>query len=276
MRYLVIIFLLTLNGLVWLWGHDHLRSVGLPAPSLSTDASAERPNDAKAAKAAKAAAEAAAETDGALAPDAARDVAPVALVAPVTPVAPAPPSTPAASTPAAETPTSAVPPPFTNATSQSVMPASCWQARFWPAEAKSALLAALTRQADDVLWRLLPSQLDQRWVVINDGSGQALAQLKTRLRRAGLDYRDSKPPLPPGVIVGTFSTEGAANALLAELNARREQGFEVRQSRPDSLVWEVAIYAHTAVDRDRLLAALDAIPRYDNGELRISDCPDKP
>ena len=86
MRYLVIIFLLTLNGLVWLWGHDHLRSVGLPAPSLSTDASSERPNDAKAAKAA----EAAAETDGALAPDAARDVAPVALVAPVTPVAPAP------------------------------------------------------------------------------------------------------------------------------------------------------------------------------------------
>lgn len=156
------------------------------------------------------------------------------------------------------------------------MPASCWQARFWPAEAKSALLAALTRQADDVLWRLLPSQLDQRWVVINGGSGQALAQLKTRLRRAGLDYRDSKPPLPPGVIVGTFSTEGAANALLAELNARREQGFEVRQSRPDSLVWEVAIYAHTALDRDRLLAALDAIPRYDNGELRISDCPDKP
>ena len=156
------------------------------------------------------------------------------------------------------------------------MPASCWQARFWPAEAKSALLAALTRQADDVLWRLLPSQLDQRWVVINDGSGQALAQLKTRLRRAGLDYRDSKPPLPPGVIVGTFSTEGAANALLAELNARREKGFEVKQSRPDSLVWEVAIYAHTAVDRDRLLAALDAIPRYDNGELRISDCPDKP
>lgn len=266
MRYLVIIFLLTLNGLVWLWGHDHLRSVGLPAPSLSTDASAERPNDAKAAKAA-----AEAETDDALAPDAARDVAPVALVAPVTPIAPA-----SASTPTAETPTSAVPPPFTNATSQSVMPASCWQARFWPAEAKSALLAALTRQADDVLWRLLPSQLDQRWVVINDGSGQALAQLKTRLRRAGLDYRDSKPPLPPGVIVGTFSTEGAANALLAELNARREQGFEVRQSRPDSLVWEVAIYAHTALDRDRLLAALDAIPRYDNGELRISDCPDKP
>lgn len=248
MRYLVIIFLLTLNGLVWLWGHDNLRSVGLPAPSLSTDASSERPNDAKAAKAA-------AETDDALAPDAARDVAP---------------------TPTAETPTSAVPPPFTNATSQSVMPASCWQARFWPAEAKSALLAALTRQVDDVLWRLLPSQLDQGWVVINDGSGQALAQLKTRLRRAGLDYRDSKPPLPPGVIVGTFSTEGAANALLAELNARREKGFEVKQSRPDSLVWEVAIYAHTAVDRDRLLAALDAIPRYDNGELRISDCPDKP
>ena len=265
MRYLVIIFLLTLNGLVWLWGHDHLRSVGLPAPSLSTDASSERPNDAKAAKAAKAAAEAAAETDGALAPDAERDVAPVA------PVAPPPPST-----PAAETPTSAVPPPFTNATSRSVMPASCWQARFWPAEAKSALLAALTRQADDVLWRLLPSQLDQRWIVVNDRGGQALAQLKTRLRRAGLDYRDSKPPLPPGVIVGTFSTEGAANALLAELNARREQGFEVRQSRPDSLVWEVAIYAHTAVDRDRLLATLDAIPRYDNGELRISDCPDKP
>jgi hypothetical protein len=24
------------------------------------------------------------------------------------------------------------------------------------------------------------------------------------------------------------------------------------------------------------LATLDAIPRYDNGELRISDCPDKP
>ena len=71
MRYLVIIFLLTLNGLVWLWGHDHLRSVGLPAPSLSTDASSERPNDAKAAKAA---AEAAAETDGALAPDAAREL----------------------------------------------------------------------------------------------------------------------------------------------------------------------------------------------------------
>ena len=108
--------------------------------------------------------------------------------------------------------------------------------------------------------------------MMRDGSDQKA--LKERLKRAGITFRSSEPPLPEGLIVGTFSNQAGADSALAELRARGETGFEVQQARPEVPVWEVAIYAASRELRDTVLARLNAVPRYSNAELRVVDCAD--
>ena len=131
----------------------------------------------------------------------------------------------------------------------------------------------LMQASDAIFWRLLPSRLEPRWVVLTPSDANN-AGLKQRLKRIGLDFRDTEPPLPTGLIVGTFGTVEGAQSTLAELRARGEKDFEVHQVRSEVPVWEIAIYAPNAQTRDTLLEQLGTVPRYSNAELRLTDCAD--
>lgn len=179
------------------------------------------------------------------------------------------PSEPNATVPESEVPVD----PLSNITANTVLPAGCWQARFWAESAEVTLRDVLARAPDSIFWRLLPSQLEPRWVVLIQ-SNASTKDLKERLRRAGLDYRETEPPLPTGLIVGTFSNVDGAESALAELRSRGEKGFEVRQARSEIPVWEIAIYAPDAQTRDALLEQLNEVPRYSDAELRLADCAD--
>jgi hypothetical protein len=234
MRVVIVFVLLLLNGLLWAWGQGDLARFGWPAPQPVVTAAKEP--------------------------------------LPAAPSAPGGPATPAEPTATAAVAVDATDP-LTNITANSVLPTACWQARFWAAPDQDALQQALTNVGDQVFWRLLPSQLEPRWVVMmRDGSDQKA--LKERLKRAGITFRPSEPPLPEGLIVGTFSNQAGADSALAELRARGETGFEVQQARPEVPVWEVAIYAASRELRDTVLARLNAVPRYSNAELRVVDCAD--
>ena len=163
--------------------------------------------------------------------------------------------------------------PFSNILANTVLPTGCWQARFWAQDQEAALRDILMQASDAIFWRLLPGRLEPRWVVLTPSDAND-AGLKERLKRIGLDFRDTEPPLPTGLIVGTFGSVDGAQSALAELRARGENGFEVHQARSEVPVWEIAIYAPNAQTRDTLLEQLGTVPRYSNAELRLTDCAD--
>ena len=236
MRVVIVLCLLLANGLIWAWGQGHLQALGWPAPGASV-----------------------AQQTTPQAPD----------PAPV-PVPAAPELTVAAEpAPAPEAPAD----PFSNILANTVLPTGCWQARFWAQDQEAALRDILMQASDAIFWRLLPSRLEPRWVVLTPSDANN-AGLKQRLKRIGLDFRDTEPPLPTGLIVGTFGTVEGAQSTLAELRARGENGFEVHQVRSEVPVWEIAIYAPNAQTRDTLLEQLGTVPRYSNAELRLTDCAD--
>ena len=240
MRVVIVLCLLLANGLIWAWGQGHLQALGWPPPGTS-----------------------ATQQTTPQAPD----PAPVSV-----PTAPEPTGA-AEPAPVSETPAD----PFSNILANTVLPTGCWQARFWAQDQEAALRDILLQAPDAIFWRLLPSRLEPRWVVLTPSDANN-AGLRQRLKRIGLDFRDTEPPLPTGLIVGTFGTVDGANSTLAELRARGEKGFEVHQVRPEVPVWEIAIYAPNAQARDTLLAQLGTVPRYSNAELRLTDCtePKKP
>lgn len=236
MRVVIVLCLLLANGLIWAWGQGHLQALGWPAPGTSV-----------------------AQQTTPQAPD----------PAPV-PVPAAPELTVAAEpAPAPEAPAD----PFSNILANTVLPTGCWQARFWAQDQEAALRDILMQASDAIFWRLLPSRLEPRWVVLTPSDANN-AGLKQRLKRIGLDFRDTEPPLPTGLIVGTFGTVEGAQSTLAELRARGEKDFEVHQVRSEVPVWEIAIYAPNAQTRDTLLEQLGTVPRYSNAELRLTDCAD--
>ena len=236
MRVVIVLCLLLANGLIWAWGQGHLQALGWPAPGTSV-----------------------AQQTTSQAPD----TAPVPVPAAPEPTVAAEPA------PAPEAPAD----PFSNILANTVLPTGCWQARFWAQDQEAALRDILMQASDAIFWRLLPSRLEPRWVVLTPSDANN-AGLKQRLKRIGLDFRDTEPPLPTGLIVGTFGTVEGAQSTLAELRARGEKDFEVHQVRSEVPVWEIAIYAPNAQTRDTLLEQLGTVPRYSNAELRLTDCAD--
>ena len=236
MRVVIVLCLLLANGLIWAWGQGHLQALGWPAPGTSV-----------------------AQQTTSQAPD----TAPVPVPAAPEPTVAAEPAT------APEAPAD----PFSNILANTVLPTGCWQARFWAQDQEAALRDILMQASDAIFWRLLPSRLEPRWVVLTPSDANN-AGLKQRLKRIGLDFRDTEPPLPTGLIVGTFGTVEGAQSTLAELRARGEKDFEVHQVRSEVPVWEIAIYAPNAQTRDTLLEQLGTVPRYSNAELRLTDCAD--
>ena len=236
MRVVIVLCLLLANGLIWAWGQGHLQALGWPAPGTSV-----------------------AQQTTSQAPD----TAPVPVPAAPEPTVAAEPAT------APEAPAD----PFSNILANTVLPTGCWQARFWAQDQEAALRDILMQASDAIFWRLLPSRLEPRWVVLTPSDANN-AGLKQRLKRIGLEFRDTEPPLPTGLIVGTFGTVDGAQSTLAELRARGEKDFEVHQVRSEVPVWEIAIYAPNAQTRDTLLEQLGTVPRYSNAELRLTDCAD--
>ncbi len=236
MRVVIVLCLLLANGLIWAWGQGHLQALGWPAPGTSPTQQTTQPAPAN-----------------------------VPVPAPATPE----PTVAAEPSPVSETPAD----PFSNILANTVLPTGCWQARFWAQDQEAALRDILMQASDSIFWRLLPSRLEPRWVVLTPSDAKD-AGLKERLKRIGLDFRDAEPPLPTGLIVGTFGTVDGAQSTLAELRARGEKGFEVHQVRSEVPVWEIAIYAPSAQTRDTLLEQLGTVPRYSNAELRLTDCAD--
>ncbi len=279
MRIVVIALLLAINALVWAWGQGYIASLGWPSPNTNktnqptTDGrttvthSIEGNADTAAGNATTATLPATVATNTAAEPAAQATAEPSTNVTVSNAVT--------TTGLAEQTPDQLVVPsdaPMSNQDSfKGTVSNVCWRARTWPVEGKEALQRALNAEPAEVLWRIVPHELAQRWVLLVTAGNTSLEQRKQLLRNNQIEFRDSEAPLPKGLIVATFVARDSALAMLDDLKRKRIPA-EVMQERPATPVWELNVFANKRADADALLARVRDIPRYADSPLRVSNC----
>lgn len=124
------------------------------------------------------------------------------------------------------------------------------------AEQVSAVTAALGgADLDNSRWTLDESVLPERWIVYvgKFPSVDLLNRKKTELRSLRVEFRDvNAPALQPGLALGTYSTEAAAQTALQELGRAGVRSGKVTKEREEQRSVAVRLPALTDAERSRL------------------------
>ena len=151
--------------------------------------------------------------------------------------APAAPAAPVAAAPAVLLARTVTQPPVAAASGE------CRQAGpFDPAQAQAWRQAA--KALPDGSWRLESSPVPGRWMIymgrFADNDVLAKKRVELRIRKIASD-RPNNPDLEPGLSLGRFSSEEAAQRGLASLTSRGVRTARVLQERPESEVFTLRL-----------------------------------
>ncbi|WP_312756498.1 SPOR domain-containing protein [Pulveribacter sp.] len=179
--------------------------------------------------------------------------APAAAPASATPARPASPASSAASAPGAPTggaSTAAAAP----------QPAICLQAGTFDARQADALRASLAAWAPGS-WQLEETAIAGRWMVYMGRfpDEEIVARKRAELRALRIDYDRPGPALEPGLSLGRFSNEEAAQRGLAQLASQGVRTARVVQERPDATAYTLRLPAVDDALRPRLEALQPAL-----------------
>jgi len=134
-------------------------------------------------------------------------------------------------------------------------PTACWQAGGYTPKQAESLRAALTAsQLPPDTWQLANVESGGRWVVyMGRYNAEQMALKKAELRTMGVDFRElSVPALGPGLALGTFPTEAAAQQAQRDATRKGVRSARVAQERPETSSVRLRLPAateaqHTAV-----------------------------
>lgn len=192
------------------------------------------------------------------------------LNGPRTPAEPAPPAptpaatgtaepTPPVATVAAPTPPAAPPVPTPSPLAEGPGPRSCWQAAGFTASQTELLRAELALLGlPPSRWQLNEVRSAGRWIVYMgryDNEAQ-LERKKAELRAMGVSFREiTGNGLAPGLALGTYSSEVAAQQALQQAERGGVRTGKVAQERADAVSFTLRLPAITASQR----AAVDGL-----------------
>jgi len=135
-------------------------------------------------------------------------------------------------------------------------PTVCQQVSGLSPSQASALTAALGGAGlDSSRWTQEESVLPERWIVYvgKFPSADLLNRKKTELRSLRVEFREvNAPALQPGLALGTYSTEEAAQQALQDVQKAGVRGAKVAQERPDTHTYTVKWPALTPTERAQL------------------------
>ncbi|WP_310567493.1 SPOR domain-containing protein [Hydrogenophaga sp.] len=152
-----------------------------------------------------------------------------------------PATTASSGTPTALNTPAAPPPPAT----------ACWQANgFTPAQA-DALRSALSGSGlPRDRWQLGEVKLGGRWVVyMGRYNDEQIERKKTELRTIGVAFRELSGPLSPGLALGTYSSESAAQQALQDVSQKGVRTARVAQERTETSAWNLRLPEVTDAQR---------------------------
>ncbi|MFC7410987.1 SPOR domain-containing protein [Hydrogenophaga atypica] len=124
-----------------------------------------------------------------------------------------------------------------------------------PAQATAVTTALVGAGLDDKHWALDESVLPERWIVYvgKFPSADLLNRKKTELRSLRVEFRDvNAPALQPGLALGTYSTEAAAQTALQELGRSGVRSAKVTKEREEQRSVAVRLPALTEAERARV------------------------
>ena len=176
---------------------------------------------------------------------------------------PAPVAEPSASEPAAATEIATLSTPTAKATPEATVSApvpavppapstACWQASGFSTAQADSLRAALTLlDLPRNSWQLNESQTGGRWVVyMGRYSEELMVRKKTELRELGVEFREvSTPSLGPGLALGTYSSEAAAQQALQDIARKGVRTARVAQERAEGVTVSLRLPAATDAQR---------------------------
>ncbi|RCX07562.1 SPOR domain-containing protein [Extensimonas vulgaris] len=241
--FVLLLFLLNLG--YFAWSHGALRALGL-APAETSEPQHQlqqiRPETLqilRTAPASDSAPGSAASADS----TAAASANPGAGVAPVAASAPA---AEAASVAASVAPPTPHPPPLAAASRPAAAPAVCLQAGTFDAHQAETLRKALARWPQGS-WTLEPIPVAGRWMVYLGRFPQAdvLDKKKAELRELGIAFDRPGAAWEPGLSLGRYSTEEAAQRALADLRAKGVRTARVVPERPAGTAYVLRLPAVT-------------------------------
>lgn len=128
---------------------------------------------------------------------------------------------------------------------------ACYQANgFNPAQAQALRVVLATLPWANGRWTLDEAVLPPRWIVYMGryADAEALARKKAELRQLRVDFRDA-PQMMPGLALGTYSTEAAAQQALAELAPKGIRTARVMQERSEQRTHTLRLNGITAAQR---------------------------
>jgi len=134
----------------------------------------------------------------------------------------------------------------------------------WHAGGYSEAQASQLRSALDGLpglrgqWRIDEARLGGRWVVyMGKLSTEMMQRKKSELRTMKVDFREVRAPhLSPGLALGTYSSEAAAQQGLQEVARKGVRTARVSQEREESISHTLTLPAVTAAQREQVQALL--------------------
>lgn len=144
---------------------------------------------------------------------------------------------------AAETEASAPPPP---------LPTRCWVAGgFTPPQAEALRAALAGTGLPRSAWQLSESRTGGRWVVyMGRYNDEQLERKRVELRLLDVPFRTLPAPLGPGLALGTYSSEEAAQQGLQDVGKKGVRTARVVQERAEGVVWTLRLPALTDAQRD--------------------------
>lgn len=128
---------------------------------------------------------------------------------------------------------------------------TCWQAGTYTPEQAERLRAALGATGlSRGSWRIDESRTGGRWVVyMGRYSDDQLDRKKDELGQLGVAFRTLPPPLGPGLALGTYSSEAAAELGLQDVSKKGVRTARVVQERAEASAWTLRLPAITDAQR---------------------------
>jgi hypothetical protein len=135
-------------------------------------------------------------------------------------------------------------------------PTSCWFAKGFT----SAQIEPLKKQLLDLAlpkgsWRIQETRSGGRWVVyMGRYNDELMGKKKEELRELKVEFRTlSEPPLGPGLALGTFSTEAAAEQGLENVARKGVRSARVAKDREETVSYTLRLSEITAEEREAVL-----------------------
>lgn len=128
---------------------------------------------------------------------------------------------------------------------------ACWAATgFTPAQADALRSALAASGVPRGSWQLTEVKLGGRWVVyMGRYNAEQLERKKTELREIGVAFRELSGPLSPGLALGTYSSEAAAEQALQDVGKKGVRTARVAQEREETSAWNLRLPEITDAQR---------------------------